>query len=108
MNPRRESEKSHMTDSYPASLPQTSDTEGLIGAHELSLLPPGSVLVNVGRGAIVCEDALFNALSGDAQSGLASAGLDCWWKYPTEVANRTCTAPSSVSLSPTSPQHPEI
>ena len=35
------------------ALPATAATEALIGERELALLPPGAVLVNVGRGAIV-------------------------------------------------------
>jgi phosphoglycerate dehydrogenase-like enzyme len=60
-------------------LPLTQETEGLLGAEELSLMPEGAVLVNVGRAKVVDEEALFAAL----ESGrLYGAGLDVWWKYP--------------------------
>ncbi len=53
--------------------PLTPVTRGLIGAHELGLLPDGAVLVNTGRGPIVDLDAVDAAL----RSGrLAGAGLD--------------------------------
>jgi len=59
--------------------PLTSETRGMIGAVELALMPPGGILVNVGRGAIVDEEALFGAL----KSGhLAAAGIDTWYTYP--------------------------
>ncbi|MGD1994200.1 MAG: NAD(P)-dependent oxidoreductase, partial [Anaerolineae bacterium] len=38
-------------------LPHTPETDGLIGAQELALLPVDAVLVNVGRGAIVDQGA---------------------------------------------------
>jgi phosphoglycerate dehydrogenase-like enzyme len=73
------------------TLPQTSETEGLIGARELALLPESAILVNVGRGAIVEEEALYEAL----RSGhLHSAGLDVWYAYPEDEESRRDTAPS--------------
>ncbi|CAE8604407.1 unnamed protein product, partial [Polarella glacialis] len=47
-----------------------------------------AVLVNVGRGQVVDEDALYEALSSGQ---LLGAGVDCWYKYPTSVASRQCT-----------------
>lgn len=61
------------------SAPLTDATRGLIGARELSLLGPSGVLINVGRGPLVAEDALFEALSSGA---LGAAALDVWYSYP--------------------------
>ena len=73
-------------------LPQTSETTGLIGERELALLPPGAVLVNVGRGPIVDEAALHHALR---EGTLHSAGLDVWYNYPADEAARSRTLPSA-------------
>jgi phosphoglycerate dehydrogenase-like enzyme len=59
--------------------PQTPETEEMIGAAELACLPEGAVLVNVGRGALVDEDALIDTL----RSGrLLGAGLDVFREEP--------------------------
>lgn len=59
--------------------PHTPETEGMIGAGELALLPEGAVLINIARGALVDEEALVEAL----RSGhLAGAGLDVFAEEP--------------------------
>ena len=53
--------------------PLTPATRHLIGARELSLMPRGSLLVNVSRGGLVDTAALAGAL---ASGHLSGAGLD--------------------------------
>lgn len=65
--------------------PLTQETRGMIGAKQLALMPPGGLLVNVGRGPIVDEKALYNAL---VSGHLSSAGIDVWYRYPK--ADETC------------------
>lgn len=74
------------------ALPQTPETEDLLGAAELASLPPESVLVNIGRGPIVNERALYEALAGGR---LGAAALDVWYQYPADEAARTDTPPSA-------------
>ena len=54
-------------------VPLNPDTEGMIGAKELTMMKPGSIIVNCARGGIIDEEALAGAL---ASGHLAGAGLD--------------------------------
>ena len=73
------------------ALPATAATEALIGERELALLPPAAVLVNVGRGAIVDQAALYAALTSGQ---LGAAGLDVWYNYPRSQAEWVNTPPA--------------
>lgn len=73
-------------------LPHTPETDGLLGAAELAALPPRSVLVNIGRGPIVEEKALYEALR---DGHLAAAGLDVWYRYPPDEPSRAEWPPST-------------
>jgi phosphoglycerate dehydrogenase-like enzyme len=68
-----------VADVVSLQLPLSPLSEGLIGSHQLSLMKTSAILVNVGRGAVVDEDALVNALQG---GGIASAGLDVFSTEP--------------------------
>ena len=61
------------------ALPATPATVGLLGRRELDLMKPTSFLINVARGEIVDEDALYEAL---LQRRIAGAALDVWYRYP--------------------------
>jgi glyoxylate/hydroxypyruvate reductase A len=43
-------------------LPKTPETENLLNADRLALLPDGAVILNPGRGALIDDDALLAAL----------------------------------------------
>ena len=60
-------------------LPLTPKSSGLIGHQQLVLMKPSAILVNVGRGAVVDEDALVNALETGRIGG---AGLDVFSTEP--------------------------
>ncbi|MEO8128218.1 MAG: 2-hydroxyacid dehydrogenase [Bryobacteraceae bacterium] len=61
------------------ALPGLPETRDLIGERQLGLMKPTAFLVNVGRGPVVNEAALFDALQGRK---IAGAGVDVWYEYP--------------------------
>lgn len=58
---------------------QNSFTEGMISAKRLSMMNSNSILINVSRGAIVDEDALYEKLKNGE---IAGAGLDVFAEEP--------------------------
>ena len=73
-------------------LPLTPETHGLLGRQEIGLLPASAILVNVARGPIVDEQALYVALR---DGRLAGAGLDVWYRYPSNEKERATLLPSA-------------
>jgi phosphoglycerate dehydrogenase-like enzyme len=66
-------------DAVVITLPLTSETRGLFDRARLERLRQGAILVNVGRGAVVDEEALVDAL----RSGrLCGAALDVFAEEP--------------------------
>jgi phosphoglycerate dehydrogenase-like enzyme len=56
------------------------ETTGLIDARRLTLMKPTAFLINIARGQVVDEDAVYAALRDRKIGG---AALDVWWQYPT-------------------------
>lgn len=77
------------------SVPLTECTRGMIGRDELHLLPDDAVLVNVARGGVVDEQALFDGLQINRP---AAAGLDVWYRYPENAEARAHTRPSNLGF----------
>lgn len=61
------------------SAPLNEATRGLIGSPELSAMKDSALLINVARGPIVDEGALFAALR---DRSIAGAAIDVWWEAP--------------------------
>ena len=64
--------------------PLNEKTSGLIGKNELAMMKPTALLVNMGRGGIVDEAALAEAID---QCIIAGAALDVFVKEPTPADN---------------------
>jgi phosphoglycerate dehydrogenase-like enzyme len=67
-------------DAVVVSLPLTDNTLGLVDAKALSAMRSDAVLMNVGRGAVIDEKALYDAL---ASRQIGGAVIDTWYQYPT-------------------------
>ncbi|MBM4276528.1 MAG: D-2-hydroxyacid dehydrogenase [Deltaproteobacteria bacterium] len=59
--------------------PNTPQTRMMIGIKELASMKPTAFLINLGRGEIVDEEALINALKSGQ---IAGAALDTFWEEP--------------------------
>lgn len=60
----------------------TPETTGLIGEAELGAMRPAAVIVNVARGPVIDEAALWRALTEERIGG---AVIDTWWRYPASA-----------------------
>ena len=73
--------------------PSTPETYHIMNAETLHLMPEGSYLVNVARGALIDEDALLDAL----RSGhLAGAALDVFDPEPPLTNHPLFTLPNTI------------
>jgi glyoxylate reductase/D-3-phosphoglycerate dehydrogenase len=65
-------------------VPLNDSTRHMVGAAELALMQPASILVNTSRGSVIDEQALCKALSAGA---IAGAGLDVFDQEPPPADN---------------------
>jgi phosphoglycerate dehydrogenase-like enzyme len=75
------------------SLPLTAQTQGIVDAAALQAMRPAAWIVNVGRGPVIDEQALFDALHSKRIGG---AIIDTWYRYPSP-AQPEC-APSKLDF----------
>lgn len=76
-------------DHVVVSLPLTAETTGIVDAEALAAMRPTATVVNVGRGPVIAEEALFRALS---ERRIGGAVIDTWYTYPS--AAKPVTPPS--------------
>jgi phosphoglycerate dehydrogenase-like enzyme len=89
------------SDYVVVATPLTEETRGLIDAAAIGLMKPISVLINVGRGPIVVEDALVSALRDRRIRG---AVLDVFDTEPLPSGHPLCDL-DNVLLSPHTADH---
>jgi phosphoglycerate dehydrogenase-like enzyme len=63
------------------ALPLDASTVGMIGARQLGQMKPTAVIINVARGALIEERALFDACKNRRIGG---AIIDTWHRYPQD------------------------
>ena len=83
--------------------PLTTATADIVGKSALSLMAPGSFLINCARAGLVEREALEASL---AEGRLAGVGLDVWWEEPAKADDpllhdsRVVVTPHVAWLSP--------
>lgn len=95
-SPDRLAELVAHVDGIVVSLPGTAATEGLISAKVLGAAKAGTTLVSVGRGTVIDEAALLEALDNGR---VGFAALDVFANEPLSAESRLWTHPS-VLVSP--------
>lgn len=75
--------------------PLTDETRGMIGERELSLMKDTACLINVARGGIVDEDALYDALESNK---IWAAGSDVFEQEPLPTDHKLLSLPNMTVL----------
>jgi phosphonate dehydrogenase len=82
------------------AVPLTAESLHLIGAAELALAKPGQLMVNVGRGSVVNEEAVTDALYASQIGGYAADVFACedWGlaNRPTAIPERLLAHPATL------------
>jgi len=92
-----------LVDYLVVACPLSDETRGMVDAEWIATMRPNAVIINVARGAIIAEEALYSAL---AEKRLRGATLDVWWNYPQEhgkrvpIANFPFHALDNVAMTP--------
>ena len=64
------------------TLPLDENTMGLVNADWFGAMKPNAVLINIGRGKVVDEAALYSALR---EKRIRGATIDVWFNYPDSI-----------------------
>jgi phosphoglycerate dehydrogenase-like enzyme len=89
------------SDHVMVAVPLTPETRGMVGAAQIAAMKPNAVLINVGRGAIVDEAALLDALENNRIRG---AALDVFTVEPLPESHAFYRL-KNVLLSPHTADH---
>lgn len=80
-------------DAIIVATPRIPATDDLIGARQFKVMRPGMVLIDVGRGGVVNQNAMLDALR---RGRLAAAGLDVFATEPLPPASPLWTMPNVI------------
>ncbi|WP_047795777.1 D-glycerate dehydrogenase [Exiguobacterium sp. JLM-2] len=75
--------------------PLTDETRGMLGAKEFAKMKETSIFINVARGEIIDEQALYETLKARKIWG---AGLDVFTKEPIDLGHPLLTLPNVTTL----------
>jgi phosphoglycerate dehydrogenase-like enzyme len=77
-----------VSDYVVVSCPLSTATHGMIGEEQFGMMKPNAYLVNVSRGRIIQERALYEALR---DKRIAGAAIDVWYRYPEAGSPGPCS-----------------
>jgi phosphoglycerate dehydrogenase-like enzyme len=100
-SPENRAEMMALCDYVAVAAPLTHETRGMIGETEIGAMKPSGVLINVGRGPVINEQALIAALKSNKIRG---AALDVFDKEPLPE-NHPYWSMENVLLSPHCADH---
>ena len=75
------------------AMPGTAETAGILSKERITSLPEGALVVNVGRGSAIDQEALIEALNSGALGG---AALDVMMPEPLPVDHPLWTAKNTI------------
>ena len=79
-----------VSDYVVLACPLTKRTAGLIGKEQLARMKTTAVLINIARGQVVDEAALYHAL---VEGAIGAAAIDVWWRLPDiSKGHRECSS----------------
>jgi D-3-phosphoglycerate dehydrogenase len=82
------------SDFLSVHIPLNENTQNLLNAHALNLMPTGAYLVNTARAKIVNHDALYSAL---ASKRLGGAAFDVHYQEPADEDESLLALPNFIS-----------
>jgi phosphoglycerate dehydrogenase-like enzyme len=81
------------TDILVLACPLTAATRNILDRRRMALLPPGAGVINIGRGALIEQEALCDALEG---GHLGGAVLDVFVPEPVPPGHRLWSVPNLI------------
>jgi phosphoglycerate dehydrogenase-like enzyme len=96
-----------VSDFLVLAAPRTPENDGMVGEEQIRRMKPGAYLINVGRGSLIDEAALIQALQ---EGRIAGAGLDVFqteplpedsplWDMPNVMVTPHNSGPSEIYMS---------
>lgn len=83
-----------ISDILSVHIPLLPETRNLISAKQLDRMKSNAIIINVSRGGIINESALFDAIASDK---LAGSAIDVWETEPVEKLNPLLTLPQVIA-----------
>lgn len=105
VTPDRLAEVAAEADYLAVCAPLTAETRGMVDTGVLTRMKPTAWLINISRGAVVDEAALFAAVS---ERRIGGAAIDAWWTEPLPKDSEWWDLPNVILTPHTSFSSPSI